>query len=343
MKVQFLLFLVFIAYSHSQEPQYVTISNSLSTLRASTSYDYFAFNIKYSSSSYLYVFLLDYDYSLKGVSYCYSNSYDESAIKDCSFGSVDTYDSDTQPLPSSMSNGYYYRISLYITTKNYLIIRYSGRYSYSSSSLKVKGTYTPFIEKVLVDENYDKTFYPIKDINNYFYAEIGYPKSNYDYLYFYFGDSSNNVNEPIYFCRTTNNPEYYTNVLKYCYFEPIYYYEKNPAKYYDYSYRVNVKSYHGDYIIIKYSVKYSNSLSVKSLYKSSGLSTLAIVFITIAGVVFVSIIIVILCYYCKRKAAANNINYVPTQPAVVVPEQPALVVQTPSYPLVEQNNMYPAY
>ena len=343
MKVQFLLFLVFIAYSHSQEPQYVTISNSLSTLRASTSYDYFYFNINYSSYSYLYVFLLDYDYSLKGVSYCYSNSYDESAIKDCSFDSVDTYDSDTQPLPSSMSNGYYYRISLYITTKNYLIIRYSGRYSYSSSSLKVKGTYTPFIEKVLVDENYDKTLHPIKDINNYFYAEIGYPKSNYDYLYFYFGDSSNNVNELIYFCRTTNNPEYYTNVIKYCYFEPIYNYEKNPAEYYDYSYRVNVRPYEGDYIIIKYSVKYSNSLSVKSLYKSSGLSTLAIVFITIAGVVFVSIIIVILCYYCKRKAAANNINYVPTQPAVVVPEQPALVIQTPSHPLVEQNNMYPAY
>ena len=92
---------------------------------------------------------------------------------------------------------------------------------------------------------------------------------------------------------------------------------------------------------IKNIIPILKSLYVKSLYKSS-ISTLAIVFIVIAGVAFVSIIIVVLCYCCKRKAA-NNINYVPTQPAVVVPEQPALVIQTPSYPLVEQNNMYPAY
>jgi len=337
MKAQFLLFFVFITYSLSLEPQYVAISNSLSTLRTSISYDYFYFNIKYSSYSYLYLFLLDNEYSLNDIYYCYSNSYYESAIKDCSFDYVSTYDSDTQP--SSNTKGYYYKISI-STSNNYLIIRYSGRYSYSYSSLKVKGTYTSFIEKVLVDDDYGKTFYPIEDINNYFYSYIGYPNS--DYLYFYLGDSSDNVQEPIYYCRTRDNPEYNTNVLKYCYFEPIYYYEKNPAKYYDYSYRVNVRSYHGDYVIIKYSIRYSNSLSVKSLYKSS-ISTLAIVFIAIAGVVFVSIIIVILCYYCKRKAAANNINYVPTQPAVVVPEQPALVIQTPSHPLVEQNNMYPAY
>ena len=334
MKVQFLLFLVFITYSLSQEPQYVEIYNSLSTLRTSTSYDYFYFNINGLSNSYLYLFLLDHDYELNGISYCYSNSYSESAIKDCSFNSVNTYDSDTQPSP--YTKGYYYKIYI-STTKDYLILQYSGRYSYSS--LKVKGTLTTFIEKVNVNEDYGKTLYPIKDINNYFYSYIGYPNS--DYLYFYLRDSSNNVNEPIYYCKTRNNPEYFTNVINYCYFEPIYYDEKNPAKYYDYSYRVNVRNYHGYYVIIKYSVKYSNSLYVKSLYKSS-ISTLAIVFIVIAGVAFVSIIIVILCYCCKRKAA-NNINYVPTQPAVVVPEQPALVIQTPSYPLVEQNNMYPAY
>ena len=65
-------------------------------------------------------------------------------------------------------------------------------------------------------------------------------------------------------------------------------------------------------------------------------------FIVIAGVVFVSVIIIIICYCCKKRNS-NNINYVQTQPAVVVPEQPALVVQTPSYPLMEQNNMYPSY
>ena len=180
------------------------------------------FEINGLSYSYLYVFLLDDYYSLNGVSYCYSNSHYEEEIKDCSFHSVDIYDSDTQL--SSDSKGYYYGISI-STTKNYLIIKYSGQHSFSYSSLKIKGTYTHYIEKVF---DYGKTFYPIKDINNYFYAEIGNPNS--DYLYFYLDDSSD-VKEPIYYCRIIDNPEYFTNVIKYCYFEPIYYYEKNPAKY----------------------------------------------------------------------------------------------------------------
>ena len=52
------------------------------------------------------------------------------------------------------------------------------------------------------------------------------------------------------------------------------------------------------------------------------------------------IIISIILVYRKIKANNNN-NYLEPQPAVDTPEQPALDVQTPSYPLVEKNNCYP--
>ena len=90
---------------------------------------------------------------------------------------------------------------------------------------------------------------------------------------------------------------------------------------------------------MRYSVGSSyNSLYVKGLYNisSKSLSTLAIVFIVIAGVVFIGILITIIYFCCKRKTV-NNITYAPTQPTEKFTPHPDEVIQTPTYPLVEKN------
>ena len=222
-------------------------------------------------------------------------------------------------------------LSSYFSRTSYLIIKYSGSNSYGT--IKARGSFSTLIQKISVGSNTDTTLKKYDEIYNYFYASVGYP--SYNYLYFYFDDPYTNLKDPIYICKTNNDPETYSSTIRDCYFSSLYYDEKNPTSNYDYSYKVDISSYHGGYVIVKYSFRSSyDSLYVKALYKSNKLSTVAIVFIAIAGVVFVTIIIAILCYSCKRRAA-NNIAYVPTQPPTIVSEQPALVVQTPSYPLVQ--------
>ena len=82
MKVIFLLFLVLILYSFSQDVQYISIGNSLSSLRVSKWDDYFYFSINNNSSySYLLVFLLGDSYKINNLSYCYSDNYNETGIK----------------------------------------------------------------------------------------------------------------------------------------------------------------------------------------------------------------------------------------------------------------------
>ena len=91
---------------------------------------------------------------------------------------------------------------------------------------------------------------------------------------------------------------------------------------------------------MRYSVGFSyDSLYVKGLYNvsSKSLSTLAIVFIVIAGVVFIGILITIICCFCCKRRKDNNITYVPTQPTEKFTPHPDEVIQTPTYPLVEKN------
>ena len=217
MKVIFLLFLVLILYSFSQDAQYISIGNSLSSLRVSKLDDYLYFTINNNSSySYLLVFLLGDSYKINNLSYCYSDSYNETGIKSCSFKYIDYYDYDdynTETSPSSFI-GYYYRI--YISTSRYLIIKYCGSYNYTYSKLKVKGTYTPFLERIEIDSGNLTELYPLQDINNYFYVYIKH--SRIDYLYFYFRDPNDNLKDPIYYCKTTTIPHYYTSTLKDCKF-----------------------------------------------------------------------------------------------------------------------------
>ena len=337
MKVIFYLFIILITYSHSVNVQYVQIGDSLTSLESSTNDCYFYFQIgSYTYNNYLYLYLLDKNYNLYSViSYCQTSTTPQQAISYCDFRSksYDDYDN------IDNSKGYYYKIPLSYSSSKYLIIKYSGSYKYGT--IKVRGSFSSFMKRIFVGESTATSLTKIDEIYNYFYTYID--NNNYDHLYFYFYDPPNSLKEPIYYCRINEDPEHYYSVIKNCDFYSLYYDEKKPTSNYDYSYKVDISRYHRWYVIIRYSVSSSYySLYVKGLYKSKSISTLAIVFIVIAGVAFVSIIITILCYCCKRRTP-NNINYVETQPAVVVPEQPALVVQTPSYPLVEQGNIYPTY
>ena len=335
MKALFFLFIILITYSHSVNVKYVQIGEYLTTLDSTLNYGYFYFRINdYSSGDYLYLYLFDKNYNLYSpISYCLTDTSPSQAIGSCNFISKYNDDYDTPGL----YKGYYYKISL--DRSYYLIIRYTG--SYQWGTIKARGSYYNFIEKISIDASSDKSLTRFDEIYNYFYAYIDYTK--HDYLYFYFDDPADVLKDPIYYCITFNEPDISSSTLRNCYFKTLSYDEKKPTSYYDYSYKIDISGNRETYVIVRYSVSSPyHALYVKGLYKSKSISTLAIVFIVIAGVAFVSIIITILCYCCKRRTP-NNINYVETQPAVVVPEQPALVVQTPSYPLVEQGNIYPTY
>ena len=253
-------------------------------------------------------------------------------INSCNFKSryCDDYD-----YPGS-SKGYYYKIPLSYSRSNYLIIKYSGSNNYGT--IKARGSFSTFIEKIKVNISSDTSLTKYSEIFNYFYGYIDYNK--HDYVYFYFNDSYINLYDPIYYCKTDNNPEYYFSIIRDCRFLSLSYDEKNPTSNYNYSYKVDVSTFHGGYVIVRYSVGSSyNSLYVKGLYNisSKSLSTLAIVFIVIAGVVFIGILITIICCFCCKRRAANNITYVPTQPATKILPKTDEVIQTPTYPLVEKN------
>ena len=346
METLILLFLVFITYSHSIDVKYVLTDNTLTILNSTINDGYFYFSTTYISHNYLYLNLFDRDYNLNNtISYCRTNIRPFQAISSCNFISK-YYDDNDYP---GTSKGYFYKIPL--DKSYYLIIKYSGNNSYGT--IKARGSFSNLIEKISIDASSDTSLTKYNELFNYFYAYIDNSNPSYDYLFFYFDDPYNNLKDPIYYCRTNNNPEVYSSIIRDCYFSTLYYDEKNPTGKYDFSYKVDISSYHGGYVIVRYSVSSSyNLLYVKGLYnKSKKITILAIVFFVIAGVFLVSITITVIycCCSCFKRIASNNNAYVqnqpalvvPEQPALIVPEQPALAIQTPSYPFVQQNNLYP--
>ena len=301
MKVLFLLFLVFIIYSHSIDIQPLQKSNYLSTLRASRDDDYFYFSIdKYLSKSFVYLYLFENDYGINKIYYCQTNTFpSQSAIDSCSFFFInhDNINSDTS---------YNYKIPI-LSNDSYIIIRYSG--SNNNGTFKASFSDT-FKKKILVDVNYDTELTAVQNDYNYFYAYIGNLSSNR--LYFYFKDKSKILVEAIFYHFTNSNPE--------SFIPTTYYYTYRTEKYtnndYDYLYIFNISSYRTNYIYVRYTTYYSGSLFIK-IRTSKILSTVAIVFIVIGPVIFVGIMIALIVYCCKKKSK-RNLAYAPTQPAVVV-------------------------
>ena len=139
MEILFLLFLVFITYSHSIDIQPVQISNHLSTLRASKDDDYFYFSIdKYLSKRFLYLYLLENDYSINKIYYCQTNTFpSQSAIESCSFFFINYNDKNSD-------TSYNYKIPI-LSNDSYIIIRYSG--SNNNGSFKAIFSYIPLKKK----------------------------------------------------------------------------------------------------------------------------------------------------------------------------------------------------
>ena len=164
MKVTFLLFLVFITYSHSFDIQEVPIGNYLTTLRASKDEDYFYFSIKkYLQRNYLYLFLLVNGYSINKTDYCNTNNYpSQSSIERCSFYSL-SYD------VSDSGKSYYYKVSI-SSGYSYTIIRYSGSNSYGT--FKASGSYTNFTKSIMLDASSNTDMTTLENSNNYFYTNI---------------------------------------------------------------------------------------------------------------------------------------------------------------------------
>ena len=327
MKFLIVLFLVLMLYSNSQNIQYITMGDtSLKLLRSSTYYDYFYFSYNRDTTytkAYLLLFDNWYSLNLNSTYYCSTSSYpSDTTIKDCTFHYKNCY---------GLSKGriYYYQIPI-SKSNNYIIIKYSGKNS--SGIFKARSI---FIDKVPVDY-YDETILTMTlDSHNYFYTNIDY--SSYNYLYFNLTDlKRDNLEQPLYYCKTNKNPENYSPISDCNFISLNYYNKRNINGTYEYYYKLDISSFSWSYVVVKYYVMYSSFyIHAKSSYTdptdpSSGpsrktLSSIAIVFIAIGGVSFIGIIIIIAYYYCRKKEVTNT---------SCTPNETTEGYFTPNYPLV---------
>ena len=75
---------------------------------------------------------------------------------------------------------------------------------------------------------------------NDFYTDISNPSS--DYIYFNISDLNDNLNQPIYYCKTDKNPEYYQPTSN-CSLVILNYYDKKDSNgKYEYYYTVDTCS-----------------------------------------------------------------------------------------------------
>ena len=315
-------------YSNSLDIQYIVMGNS-SPKYLSPSYvgDYFYFPID-ARSTYDTVLLFlygTYYESIIDVHYCSTSSApSDDTMSRCKFKLINYIDNIKS---TSLGDLYSYKIPI-SSTASYLIIKYSTKNLYTP--IKARSC---FMEKIPVN-SYDKTIIPtFKNTVNYFYMKIGNP--GHDYLYFNFIHSVSTFDKTIYLCQTDNNPEYDSPS---CNFRPIERYGQNYTnnKYENY-YKVDIRTYSGEYIIVKF--HYNSNSNYSHLYLKSSynnflpepISTVTIVLIVIGSVVFVGIIIIII-YCCCKKRAAKNSTYEVNQSAVIVSNNP-------DFPLMEKNNM----
>ena len=296
MEIIFLLFFIFIVYSHSIDIQEIELADSsFRNLRASTFPDFFYISINVQTLyNNIHFLLLDNGYNISNINFCFtSSSPSDWTISSCKFYSYKYINSKTK------SEGILYHYNVPILSSNsYIIIKYSG--NNPNGEFKARSY---FMEKVPIDSHEELELSAAVNITNEFYTEIGNPSSNY--LYFNFTDLNNNLQQPIFHCLTYDNPKYYSPLS----FIFLNYDKKNKiGSKYEYYYSVDIKSYKGYYIVIHYSVNSSHSsIYVQSSYNSfsSKLSTVAIVFIVITPVI-IGIIITILCLI-KRKRRTKNI------------------------------------
>lgn len=214
------------------------------------------------------------------------------------------------------------------------------------------------VQQLFIDSG-SKNLAPNVFEDNYFYMSANSFLNNY--VYFYLKDDLYDPSN-VQYCISSSSPTSSTTcpAIKNCRFESLstyYYYRSNNIR--EYYYKVELKKSIStyNYVIVKYSRTSSlGTLTAKAsysyLYSSSGsssssststasqivkgLSTVAIVFISIGSVIVAGVIIGLVCYAVKRRQDAENL-------AFSAPTQTTVTISTPTYPLMGPNNVYTAY
>jgi hypothetical protein len=329
--------------------------NYRTSLIASTSYHKYFYLINsdyYSYSSYIYIYFEDnnFDFSYNNIKYCLTSndpsSNPDSIVNDCSFTTIYSYDSKS----SSDIYKYYYKIST-TSSYTYSIVYYDGSnpsgYLYVTSDINdlAKTAIATYLHRnsktsLPIASSIDKYFY-VPNIDYYFYS---------NYLYFYFEDDGFGLSyNKIKYCYTNTNPDsYLDDVVKYCSFDSISYYDTTSSSSSKiYYYKIPTTSYYTYSIVYYDGSNPSGYLYAYCHYESkssedNSLSTWAIFGIVIGSIVFIVICIIIIYYFCFRYRKNKNDFGPTTQPNYFAPtyslyplNQPntALPVNNPTIPL----------
>ena len=299
----------------------IVYNKTLHTLRSSINEDYFYFKYISTFLDFFYLALYDNGYDMNNIYYCNTNNSTYDWVKEnCTFNPIEPQANDSRTKTSGTL--YYYHIPV---MHNYsdLVIRYSGKNE--NGIFKAVGEYGSFIQKLdMLDSPYDITIF--ENCSNYFYRNITGLSSNY--LYLYFEDKGKSLEDPIYYCFTKYDPENNYYLAKNCNYSSVKLDEKDPTSDFAYLYKVEIASKSG-YILVKYFVNSSNGWLKVSARTSKFLSKVAIAFIVIGCLVFVGIIISLIVYGCKKRAARNQ---------AYIPDQPAVIDSTPNDPFMTKTN-----
>ena len=162
MEIIFLLFFIFIVYSHSIDIQEIELGdNSLRNLRTSTPPDFFYISINVQTPyNNIHFLLLDNGYNISNINFCFvSSSPSDWTISSCKFYSYKYINSKTK------SEGILYHYNVPILSSNsYVIIKYSG--NNPNGEFKARSY---FMEKVSIDSHEELELSAAVNITNEFY------------------------------------------------------------------------------------------------------------------------------------------------------------------------------
>ena len=320
--------------------------NYRTSLIANTSYYKYFYLINsdyYSYSSYIYIYFEDknFNLNLNSITYCLTSndpsSNPDNVVNNCTFNQIHYYDSKS----SSDIHKHYYMI--YTTNSyTYTIVYYEG--SNPSGYLYVTSDINDLTKNAIatyVPRN-SNTSLPIANlIDKYFYIlNIDYSIYS-NYLYFYLEDDGFGLSyNKIKYCYTNTNPDNnLDDVVKFCSFVPISYYDltySSSSKIY--YYEIPTTNYYAYSIVYYDSSNPSGYLYVNCHYervsiKVNSLSSGAISGIVIGSIAFIAICIIILYYfYCRYRKNKNGPTYSNQSNTALPANNPTIPLRTVPMP-----------
>ena len=301
---------------------------SLPTTSSYSKYFFLTNSNYYSYSSYIYIYLEDYDFFLiyDNIQYCQTDtdpiSSTDKAVMRCRFTIISNYSKQS----GSNSTKYYYKIPI-TSSYNYSIVYYNGRGKYGS--IYVTSDYNDFRIKMTKAYRGTRISLPTTTlINKYFYITNSDYYSHSSYFYFYLEDNNFSLDyNNITYCVTNIDPHNNaSDAVNNCSFISISYYDPkylSDSTRYHYKFPIN-SSY--TYSIVYYQGSNSSgSLYVYGDYEStsnddnSGLSIGIIIGIIAGSIVFLFICIIIIYYCCPCCRKNKNDSLSETEPNNVDP------------------------